>query len=98
MIQSIKVNRYVGNDPKWHRHTADCNRESLLVLAGRAVDATRAVGGGAAPDALVGAEPVTMLAHGRMDAPRAIAHATAISAFRAHVAYYSTVLARVRTP
>ena len=68
------------------------------MLAGRAVDAAGAVGGGTAPDALVGAGAVAVLARGRVDAPRAIARAAAISAFRAHVAYYSTVLARVRNP
>ena len=37
---------------------------SLLVLAGRAVDAAGAVGGGAAPDALVAAGAVAVLARG----------------------------------
>ncbi len=73
MIQSIKVNRCVSNDPKWHRHAADCNRESLLMLAGGAVDAAGAVGGGAAPDALVGAGTMAVLARRGVDAPRAIA-------------------------
>ena len=72
MIQSIKVNRCVSNDPKWHRHAAGWNRESLLMLAGGAVDAAGAVGGGAAPDALVGAGAVAVLARGRVDAPRTI--------------------------
>ena len=36
----------------------------LLMLPGWAVDAAGTVGGGAAPDALVGARAVTMLARG----------------------------------
>ena len=43
------------------------------MLAGGAVDAAGAVGGGAAPDALVGAGAVAVLARGRVDAPRTIA-------------------------
>ena len=46
---------------------------SLLVLAGRAVDAAGAVGGGTAPDALVGAGAVAVLARRGVDAPRTIA-------------------------
>ena len=42
------------------------------MLAGGAVDATGAVGGGAAPDALVGAGTVTVLARRGVDAPRSI--------------------------
>ena len=38
----------------------------------RAVDAAGAVGGGAAPDALVGARSVAMLASGRVDAARSV--------------------------
>ena len=57
------------------------------MLAGRAVDAAGAVGGGAAPDALVGARTVAVLARRGVDAPRTIVRAAAISAFRAHVAY-----------
>ena len=47
------------------------------MLAGRAVDATGAVGGGAAPDALVAARAVAVLARGGVDAPRAIARRAA---------------------
>ena len=43
------------------------------MLAGWAVDATRAVRGGTAPDALVGAGTVAVLARGRVDTPRTIA-------------------------
>ena len=46
---------------------------SLLVLASRAVDAAGAVGGGTAPDALVGAGAVAVLARGGVDASRTIA-------------------------
>ena len=42
------------------------------MLAGGAVDTAGAVGGGAAPDALVGAGTVAVLARGRVDAPRTI--------------------------
>ena len=42
------------------------------MLAGRAVDAAGAVGGGAAPDALVGAGAVAVLARRGVDAPRTI--------------------------
>ena len=38
-----------------------------------AVDAAGTVGGGAAPDALVAAGTVAVLARGRVDAPRTIA-------------------------
>ena len=44
----------------------------LLVLAGRAVDASGAGGGGAAPDALVGAGAVAVLARRRVDAGGAV--------------------------
>ena len=40
--------------------------------AGRAVDAAGAVGGGTAPDALVGAGAVTVLARRRVDATRSV--------------------------
>ena len=43
------------------------------MLAGRAVDAAGAVGGGTAPDALVGAGTVAVLARRGADAPRTIA-------------------------
>ena len=43
------------------------------MLAGRAVDAAGAVGGGATPDALVGARAVAVLARRGVDAPRTIA-------------------------
>ena len=43
------------------------------MLSGRAVDAARAVGGRAAPDALVGARAMTVFARGGVDAPRTIA-------------------------
>ena len=55
------------------------------MLAGRAVDAAGAVGGGAAPDALVAAGAVAVLARGGVDASRAVARAPAISAFRTHL-------------
>ena len=42
------------------------------MLAGRAVDAAGAVGGGAAPDALVAAGAVAMFLRGRMIAARAV--------------------------
>ena len=47
------------------------------MLAGRAVDAAGAVGGGAAPDALVAAGAVAVLARGRVDATRTIARRAA---------------------
>ena len=43
------------------------------MLAGGAVDAPGAVGGGAAPDALVAAGAVAVLARGGVNAPRTIA-------------------------
>ena len=43
------------------------------MLAGGAVDAAGAVGGGTAPDALVAARAVAVLTRGGVDAPRAIA-------------------------
>ena len=46
---------------------------SLLVLAGRAVDATGAVGGRTAPDALVAAGAMAMLARWGVDTPRTVA-------------------------
>ena len=45
--------------------------------SGRAVDAAGAIRGGAAPDALVGAWAVAVLARGRVDAAGAVARATA---------------------
>jgi len=42
------------------------------VLAGRAVDAAGAVGGGAAPDALVGAWAMAVLASRRVDVPQSL--------------------------
>ena len=42
------------------------------MLAGRAVDATGAVGGGATPDALVAPGAVAVLARGGVDTTRAI--------------------------
>ena len=42
------------------------------MLTGRAVDATGAVGGGTAPDALVGTGTVAVLARRGVDAPRTI--------------------------
>ncbi len=50
------------------------------MLAGRAVDAAGAVGGGAAPDALVAARAVAMLLRGRMIASRAVARRAAVFA------------------
>ena len=47
------------------------------MLAGRAVDAGGAVGCGAAPDALVGAGAVAVLARGRVDACGAVARRAA---------------------
>ena len=47
------------------------------MLAGRAVDATGAVGGGATPDALVAPGAVAVLARGGVDAPRTIARRAA---------------------
>jgi hypothetical protein len=55
------------------------------MLPGRAVVAAGAVGGGAAPDALVAAGAVAVLARGGVDASGAIARASAVSAFRAHM-------------
>ena len=43
------------------------------MLAGRAVDATGAVGGGTTPDALVAAGTVAVFARWGVDAPRTIA-------------------------
>ena len=54
------------------------------MLAGRAVVAAGAVGGGAAPDAFVAARAVAVLARGRMDATQAVARASAVSSFRTH--------------
>ena len=68
------------------------------MLTNRTVDAAGAVGGRTAPDALVAAGTVAVFARWGVDAPRTIARAAAISAFCAHVAYYSTILARVRNP
>ena len=62
---------------KWHRQAACSIRESLLVLASRAVDASCAVGGGAAPDALVCAWSVAVLARGRVNARGAVARRAA---------------------
>ena len=42
------------------------------MLAGRTVDAAGTVGGGAAPDALVTAGTMTVLARGRVDAARSV--------------------------
>ena len=47
------------------------------MLAGRAVDACGAVGGGSAPDALVAAGPMAVLARGRVDASGAVARRAA---------------------
>ncbi len=52
-------------------------QESLFVLPGRAVDAAGAVGSGAAPDALVGAGAMAVLARGRVDASGTVARRTA---------------------
>ena len=65
------------------------------MLSGRAVDATGAVGGGAAPDALVAARAVAVLARGRVDATRAVARRSAVSAFRAHLFSSKKVTATV---
>ena len=51
-----------------YHHGAGRNRKSLFVLPCWAVDAAGAVGGGAAPDALIAAGTVAMLARGRVDA------------------------------
>ena len=53
---------------------------------------------GAAPDALVAAWAVAVLARLEVDTTRAIVRTTAISAFRVHAAYYSTILALVHKP
>ena len=58
--------------------------DSLLMLTGWAVDAAGTVGGGAAPDALVGAGAVAVLARRGVDAPRAIARAAAMPTFARH--------------
>ena len=47
------------------------------MLVGGAVDAAGAVGGGTAPDALVGAGAVAVLARGGVDTPRTIARRAA---------------------
>ena len=47
------------------------------MLAGRAVEASGAVSGGTAPDALVAARAVTMLACGRVEASGAVRRRTA---------------------
>ena len=52
-------------------------RRLLLMLPGRAVDTARAVGGGTAPDALIGAGTVAVLARWGVDASRAVARRTA---------------------
>ena len=49
----------------------------LLVLSGWAVDAAGAVGGGAAPDALVAARTMAVLARGRVDASGTVARRSA---------------------
>ena len=54
------------------------------MFPGRAVDAAGTVGGGAAPDALVGAMAVAVLPRRRVDATRTVARAAAMSAFGAH--------------
>ena len=51
---------------------------------GRAVVAAGTVGGGAAPDALVAAGAVAVLARGRVYAARAVARRAAVSAFCTH--------------
>ena len=56
----------------------------FLVLPSRTVDTTGTVGCGAAPDALVAAGAVAVLARRGVDAPRAIARAAAMSALRTH--------------
>ena len=48
------------------------SKKLLLMLAGRAVDAAGAIGGRAAPDALVAAGAVAVLARWRVNAPRAV--------------------------
>ena len=94
------------------------------MFPGRAVNAARAIGGGAAPDALVAAGAVTVLARGgmdasgtitrraaplavllvvamfvlprgRMDTARAVACATAVSAFRIHLFFSNNITALV---
>ena len=64
-------------DARWHCQAACCNRESLLVLPGRTVDAAGAVGSGAAPDTLVGTGAVAVLARGRVDASGTVARRSA---------------------
>ena len=64
------------------------------MLAGRAVDAAGAVGGGAAPDALVAAGTVAVLARRGVDAARAVACATAVSAFCTHSFFPPTMACR----
>ena len=54
------------------------------MLPGRAVVAAGAVGGRAAPFAVLLVVAVLVLTRGRMDAARAVARASTISAFRAH--------------
>ena len=52
-------------------------RESLLMLAGRAVEASGTVSGGTAPDALVATRTVTVLACGGVEASGAVRRRTA---------------------
>ena len=68
-----------GNEISCVQHTdlfaanaAHAANTLLLVFSGRAVDAAGAVGGGAAPDALVGAGAVAVLARGRVDTARSV--------------------------
>ena len=62
------------------------------MLPGRAVATAGAVGGEAAPDALVGAEAVTVLLRRRVVTAGTVAPASAVSAFRAHDAFLHTAV------
>ena len=55
------------------------------MLHSRTVNAARAVGGRATPNALVGAGTVAVLLHRRVAATRTVARAVTMSAFGAHV-------------
>ena len=66
--------------------------------AGRAVEAAGAVGGRAAPDALVRAGSMPMLARGRMEAARAVGRRTAPLAVLLVVPMLMLARGRVNAP
>ena len=71
---------------------------AVTVLTRGRVEASGAVRRRTAPFAVLLVIAVFMLARRRMNASGPIGRAAAISAFRAHVAYYNTLLALLRNP